>query len=124
MPALSITKAAEPVPVYSGQLLTYTLTVQNTVLGDATALPITDQVPLNTTYVSCSGDACGESGGLVTWNLALLPAGGTAHVVLTVRVDADLPTGQDTPPAAETPEPGTSGQETATFTVYLPVVTR
>jgi hypothetical protein len=51
-------------------------------------------VPADTTYVSCSGgDACGESGGLITWNQALLPAGQMAQVVLTVRVDHDLATG-------------------------------
>ena len=155
-------------------------------------------MPANTTYVSCSGgDACGESGGAVTWNLALLSPGAPVQVVLTVRVDSDLATGaqlvnadygvtclqgsaaqgqplavnvvrsgyafflplvvrnhvtgtsqqlpppldpaptaeptalptatpanEETPPAEETTEPGTSGQETAGFTVYLPVVVR
>lgn len=94
LPVLAIGKVAEPTPVLPGELLVYTLSVQNTGLGAATELLITDTLPTGTVYQSCSGgDSCGLAGGVVTWQLDLLPGGQTAQLVMTVLVDAGLPYG-------------------------------
>jgi len=92
LPSLEITKTVEREAVLPNELLTYTLTVSNTG-GDATDLVISDSVPLSTTYRSCAGgDGCGESGGVVTWTLSLLPAGERRAVTFTVQV-GDIPSG-------------------------------
>ena len=94
LPSLSITKTVEPAAaVLPDDLLTYTLTISNAGLGDATGLVISDTVPLSTTYqpLSCSGgNGCGESGGVVTWTMALLPAGEERSVTFTVQVNSDV----------------------------------
>jgi len=91
LPSLHITKTVEPAAVLPGDLLTYTLTVSNTGLGEATGLLISDTVPSNTSYQSCSGgDSCSESGGVVIWTVAALPAGEQVQVSFTVRVGADV----------------------------------
>ncbi|MEE9615772.1 MAG: right-handed parallel beta-helix repeat-containing protein, partial [Anaerolineae bacterium] len=94
LPSLSITKTAEPAVVPPGKLLTYTLTVSNAGLGEALGLFISDTVPADTAYQSCSGgDGCGESGGVVTWTVAALPGGGQGPVTFTVLVGSDVVSG-------------------------------
>ncbi len=96
LPSLSITKTTAPPVVYTRRLLTYTLNVSNTGLGDATGLVISDTVPLSTTYRWCTGgDSCalGSGGRTVTWTQALLPAGELEPVAFTVRVDDDVVSG-------------------------------
>ena len=94
LPSLCITKTAEPAVVPPGDLLTYTLTVSNAGLGDALGLFISDTVPADTAYQSCSGgDGCGESGGVVTWTVAALPGGGQGPVTFIVRVGSDVVSG-------------------------------
>jgi len=96
LPSLSITKTAEPAVVYTGGLLTYTLTVSNAGLGDATDVVISDTAPLSTTYQSCSGgDSCGYGSGsrVVTWTLASISAGGQNPVIFAVQVDGDAISG-------------------------------
>jgi uncharacterized repeat protein (TIGR01451 family) len=90
LPSLTIGKTAREA-VLPGGLLTYTLTISDTGLGDALSLGISDTVPLNTTYLSClGGDACGESGSVVTWTVPLVTAGSRTQVTLTVRVPDDI----------------------------------
>ncbi|MFQ6099686.1 MAG: right-handed parallel beta-helix repeat-containing protein [Anaerolineae bacterium] len=94
MPSLVITKTAHPSPVRPGSLLTYTLTISNTGLGDATGLVVSDTVPPNTAYRWCSGgDTCAHNGDVVTWTLASLEAAQQAQVSLTVLVDDDTISG-------------------------------
>jgi len=92
LPTLKITKTTEPEEVIPGGVLTYTLIVSNSGEGDATGLVISDTVPSSTGYLECDGgDACAhDSGrGVVTWTLALLPAGEQVSVSFAVRVDTD-----------------------------------
>src|SRR5213078_1941138 len=51
---LSLTKAASPEPVLIGQLLSYTLTVQNLGPSDVTAAQATDTLPPGVTYESAT----------------------------------------------------------------------
>lgn len=90
IPSLSITKTLDPEEPLTAQLLTYTLTISNSGLGDATDLLISDTLPLSTTYHSCGGGDCGFNSGndTITWTLPLLPAGEQTPVIFTVLVDS------------------------------------
>lgn len=94
LPSLGITKTAEPAVVPPGDLLTYTLTVSNAGPADALGLLISDTVPADVAYQSCDGGyGCGESGGVVTWTVTTLLAGGQVPVTFTVQVDSDVVSG-------------------------------
>jgi uncharacterized repeat protein (TIGR01451 family) len=89
-PVLFIHKSATPDPVKLDELLTYRLRVSN--LGQqATALVITDLLPLNVTYVPT-----GTTGGgllvsdTVQWEWPVLASGECAEFGFQVRVDEGM----------------------------------
>ncbi len=93
-PAVGLGGSAGSPTVTPGAAITYTLLIHNTGALDLTGLVLTDPIPANTTYQSCSGaDACAQAGGTVTWNLASLGIGQTASVSLAVQVNAGVGTG-------------------------------
>ncbi len=93
-PVLAIAKSDYPDPVLSGNLITYTLRYTNSGSAAADGLVISDVVPLSTTFASCSGGlACAMQGGVVSWTVGTLPAGGQGTVCFSVQVSATLPTG-------------------------------
>jgi uncharacterized repeat protein (TIGR01451 family) len=92
-PVLTIIKSDSPDPVLTRKNITYTLAYANMGAGTATQVVITDTVPADTTYQSCSGDACSQSGGVVQWNLDDLLPGENGTVQFTVQVDSELQTG-------------------------------
>ncbi|MDQ1700311.1 MAG: hypothetical protein QOG34_2174, partial [Frankiaceae bacterium] len=84
--------AAAPTPVSPGDDITYTLTVHNDGLADATGVPVSDVVPDGTEYVQGSADATGgtfDSGtNTVSWSVDVAAGGSVAvsfqaHVVET-----------------------------------------
>ncbi|MFN2632303.1 MAG: CARDB domain-containing protein, partial [Thermoanaerobaculia bacterium] len=85
-PTLTISKSA-PASVISGQTLTYTLTYRNSGSGGASGVVIQDAIPAGTTFVSASGGG-NAAGGVVTWTLGTVNAGGTGTVSFTVTVTA------------------------------------
>jgi uncharacterized repeat protein (TIGR01451 family) len=90
--ALTLGKSA-PSAVGAGQVLTYTLSWSVTGDEPATGIVITDAVPANTTYVSCAGAPCSQSGGVVTWNLGNRVPGNSGSVSFVVTVSNLLPNG-------------------------------
>lgn len=93
-PVLSIEKSAAPDPVIAGAPLTYTLDISNDGPGAASHVVVTDTVPENTTYLSCSGgESCFESAGVVQWDLGSLPATSNTSVDFQVQVSDSLATG-------------------------------
>jgi len=82
-PALSISKAAASDAVASTRL-TYTIRVSNTGNVAATALVITDALPVGGNYAGCGGGTCGAIGSVVTWSGLTVPAGDTVDVTLVV----------------------------------------
>ncbi|MDQ1747422.1 MAG: hypothetical protein QOD07_1685 [Frankiaceae bacterium] len=99
-PEIRVTKASDPLsgsstapaPVSPGDDITYTLTVYNDGLADATAVPVSDAVPTGTEYVQGSADATGgtfDSGSnTVSWSVDVTAGHSVdvsfkAHVVAT-----------------------------------------
>jgi len=79
-----------------GQTLTYTLTFTNTGPGAAHNIVISDTLPSEVSYQSCSlgslAGSCSESGGTVTFTLTNpLAAGASASVTITVQVTTSGP---------------------------------
>ena len=95
VPVLTITKSDFPDPVLTDHLITYTLHYTNSGLAPATNVLITDVVPPGTTYQTCSGgSACGESNGVVSWNIGTVPSDtNNATVSFSVLVSDALETG-------------------------------
>jgi uncharacterized repeat protein (TIGR01451 family) len=84
---LSVTKTDSPDPVLAGQLLTYTLTVQNQGPSTAIATQLTDNLPAGVTFDSAtpSQGSCAQSSGTVSCTLGTLAAGASASVEVKVR---------------------------------------
>ncbi|HEX8476428.1 MAG TPA: S8 family serine peptidase [Pyrinomonadaceae bacterium] len=105
---MQLTMTDTPDPVFTNQLLTYTLRVTNQGTHEAYNVVVTDQLPAGTTFVSCNsfGNTCtANAGGTVTANINGLGNFSTANVVITVRVNAP---------------PDTSLVNTATVTSLFP----
>jgi uncharacterized repeat protein (TIGR01451 family) len=90
---LSLSKSGSPDPVIAGSNLTYTLTVANTGPDSATSVVVTDNLPAETTFVSCSstgGGVCGGSGNNRTVTFASLASGQTESVTLVASVNCSV----------------------------------
>ena len=70
--------------VIKGTDLTYTINYANSGNSDASNVTITDMIPVGSIFVSATGPFT-LSGGTVTWNIGLLPSGGSGSVTLTIR---------------------------------------
>jgi len=99
-PVLTLTKDDGRTVVGPGDVLTYTINFANTSNatnhpGAAANVVLTDNLPPNTTYVSCGYNApttgtCAQAAGVVTWNVAgLVAAGAGGSVRLTLQVNAN-----------------------------------
>ncbi|MCA0753619.1 DUF11 domain-containing protein [Paenibacillus sp. N4] len=83
---LVVNKAAAPDPVRVGQILHYTVTVDNTGPSDATDVIVTDTLPAGVSFLSAASSqgACTEADGVVTCSLGTLPNGATATIEMMV----------------------------------------
>ena len=89
---LKITKSASPSPATAGQLLTYSLLVENQTTGSLSNVTISDNVPAGTTYaggLTCSGN---EAGGVVTITVGNMAAGASQTCSFNVTVNSGLGT--------------------------------
>jgi uncharacterized repeat protein (TIGR01451 family) len=84
---LSITKVASPEPVLVNELLTYTITVQNSGPADAATVQVIDTLPTGVTFDSAtpSQGTCSEATGTITCALGTLPNAQSATVEIKVR---------------------------------------
>ncbi len=80
-PDLLVTKAALNNPVTVGDLVTYTITVDN-IGAAATSVAMTDTLPAELTFASADVGTCSEAGGLVTCDLLGIANGGSVNVTL------------------------------------------
>jgi uncharacterized repeat protein (TIGR01451 family) len=93
---LSVTKAASPDPVTTGNDLTYTVTVTNSGPDTATSVTLTDNLPAETTFVSCSstgGGVCGGSGNNRTVTFASLASGESETITFVATVNCSVADG-------------------------------
>jgi uncharacterized repeat protein (TIGR01451 family) len=83
---LSITKSDGDDPVFAGNNLTYTITVNNAGPSDALNVVVTDTLPAGVTFGSTSG--CTEdTNGVPTCSLGTITAGGNKQYTVTVTVN-------------------------------------
>ena len=73
--------------VDTGDDITYTISYENGNPTDVTGVTITDTLPTEVTYVSCTG-GCSQSASTVTWNIGTLTPGQSGSVTLTVNVNS------------------------------------
>ncbi|MFY9586013.1 MAG: choice-of-anchor P family protein [Actinomycetota bacterium] len=84
-----------------GNTIEYRLTYKNTGEVAATNVVVTDTIAAKQTYVSgsCAPPApqtCSVSGGILTWNIGTVAAGGSTSVTFRVTLDASFPAGPTT----------------------------
>ncbi len=93
---VSVTQIASPNPVLTGSNVTYTTTVTNLGPGTAESLTVTDNLPANTTFVSCDatgGALCGGSGNARFVTINSLAAGESITITLVAEVECSLADG-------------------------------
>jgi uncharacterized repeat protein (TIGR01451 family) len=93
---LSIAQIASPNPVVTGSNVTYTIAVANQGPGTAESVTMTDDLPANTTFVSCAatgGAVCGGSGNARTVTINSLAAGESIMITLVAEVECSLADG-------------------------------
>lgn len=88
---LALTSTDDLDPVYTGELLTYTLTATNSGPSAATNVIVTDTLPAGVTFESGSASqgSVDALSGIVTADLGPLAAGETATITIVVRVNGD-----------------------------------
>jgi uncharacterized repeat protein (TIGR01451 family) len=90
---LSVTKSDAPDPVLAGNMLTYTLSINNAGPNTATGVRLTDSLPGNNTVFFDNATASQGScfwANAVACNLGDLASGATSQVTITVNVGATV----------------------------------
>ena len=93
---LVITKAGAPDPILTGSNIVYSIGVENKGPAQAQQVVVTDDLPANTTFVSCAatgGGVCGGSANNRSVTFASIPGGGTATVTLIATANCAVPDG-------------------------------
>ncbi|MBN1657619.1 MAG: DUF11 domain-containing protein [Anaerolineae bacterium] len=131
-PTLAVSKVYETTagpPAYVGEVVTYTLTVENTGSAAATGVVVHDTLPAGLTYLD-GGDA--YAGGDVTWTVASIAPGATATVWFRATIDVAgritndtyLAVGSDQGIGSAPGAPVTFDAVEPLFRFYLPLVYR
>jgi hypothetical protein len=91
-PELSITKSVDKENAQPGDILTYTLSYQNTGQAPATEVVISDDY--DETHLNIYDNGGGTvSGGEIRWDLGTLENGVSAHKIFQAQIKTDLPFG-------------------------------
>jgi uncharacterized repeat protein (TIGR01451 family) len=122
-PILSISKTG-PANAAPGELITYTLTVNNSGNGFANNLIISDTVPTGATYISGGS----HNSGIVTWTTPQLAPQGQHQVQFVVTATATIINNTYSVTSDETSAAGTAAVTTTIFVpsqyIYLPLIMR
>lgn len=92
---LLVTQSASPSPALTGSNITYTTTVTNNGPSPAESVVVTDNLPMNTTFVSCAttGGVCGGSGNNRSVSIPSIATSTSVTITLIARVDCSLADG-------------------------------
>lgn len=122
-PVLGISKSG-PASAAPGDLITYTLTINNSGNAIANNLIISDTVPTGASYISGGN----YSNGVVTWNAATLAAQGQLQVQFVVTATQTIINDTYSVTADETSASGTNAVITTILnpadSIYLPLIRR
>ena len=120
---LAITKTGSPDPVTVGSNLIYTIEVTNNGPVTAQSVTVTDDLPAETTFVSCSstgGGVCGGLGNNRTVTFATLTSGQSETITLVANVNCSVAAGTAISNTATvssfTPDPDTSNNSATATT--------
>src|SRR5207249_9519 len=89
---ITLTKTRDVASAGPGQTITYTLTYGNAGSVSATNVSLSDFVPTSTTFQSATGGGT-LTGGVVTWNIGSIAAGGSGSRQFTVTINAGVVAG-------------------------------
>ena len=89
---LSLVKVVDHAQAAPGDLLTYTIVIQNHGTHANAQGTMTDTLPPHTTFVSAT-NGCAAAAGVITCPVAPLAVGSSISITITVRVDDDVPAG-------------------------------
>jgi len=115
---LSLTKVVDHAEAAPGDLLVYTIRIQNHGTHPSQNGTVTDTLPAHTTFVSATG-GCTAAAGVITCPLAPVPLNVTITITVTVRVDDDVPAGDlvniaDVSAPGDTPTDNNHGEAVTT----------
>jgi uncharacterized repeat protein (TIGR01451 family) len=122
---LEISKTVSSSTAQAGQMITYTLTVTNLGPDDASGVTISDNLPTELTYSSCtatSGGSCNSQGG----SFSSLTANATVTVTLSGKLNSGLTRGSvvtntaSVQASSPTDFTTTNNSGSASFTVIVP----
>ncbi len=115
---LSISKSADPDPVTLGQILTYTITVDNNGPSAATNVIVTDTLPSEVSFNSASA-GCNNTG-VIVCSLGAIPAGGnkSVEILVTVNSEGSGIIANNAVVSSDTPE-ANPGDESTTITTSI-----
>ena len=91
-PDLAITKTDGRTTVVPGDVLTYVVSVSNTGNQNATGVVVTDALPAWVAFVNAS-DGGINTNGTVVWQIGSLAGGSSVTRLVSVRVNASVPSG-------------------------------
>jgi uncharacterized repeat protein (TIGR01451 family)/gliding motility-associated-like protein len=102
---LSIMKTASPEPAIAGELLTYTIVIENNGPSNATNVSVIDILPSELTFVSATSSTGSWSAD--TWSPGNLAAGNQATLTLVTRVRSNVTTDIENTAtvSSDTPDP-------------------
>jgi uncharacterized repeat protein (TIGR01451 family) len=89
-PIINITKVADTIYADPGDVITYTISYENTGTGDGGHVWINDTIPGDTTFVSSNPSYTSVSGDTYTWHFTNVGTG-SYSIILKVQVDIETP---------------------------------
>jgi uncharacterized repeat protein (TIGR01451 family) len=115
---LSLVKVVDHAQAAPGDLLTYTIRIENHGTRSSALGSMTDRLPPHTTFVSASA-GCTAAAAVITCPVAPLAVGAMVSYTVTVRVDTDAPAGDlvnvaDVTAPGDTPTSNNHGEATTT----------